>query len=117
MAHMTKIWRENRLLVIAFAIALAMTLFFAVRLAIFSLYWSDPAHRRQQMQPWMTIGYVARSWQVPKDRLARELDVVPTPGKPPTLKDIAEKKGMTVEALEAQIEAVIRELDAGKPRP
>ena len=107
---MTLISRARRrpLLFAAFACALALTLFFAVRLVLFSIYWADPKHREQPIAGWMTPGFVAHSWHVPREVM---LDLLgpPPEGAPkrPTLDDIAAERGVPVEDLIAEIEAAI----------
>jgi hypothetical protein len=66
-------------------------LFFAVRLTVFTIYWSDPAHRDQAVEGWMTPGYVARSWDVDPEVIRAALPPPPdgTPDRRPTLDAIA----------------------------
>jgi hypothetical protein len=45
-----------------FGAVTAIALLLAVSLAVDLAYWS--AHEREQAQPWMTVGYVARSWDL-----------------------------------------------------
>lgn len=51
----------------AILLVFAAVVFFVIRLAVFSIYWMDPAHRHQPLQPWMTPGYIARSYDIPRD--------------------------------------------------
>ena len=60
-----KLWATNRLLLMGFTAAFAITLFFGIRVISSAIYWNDPAHRNQTIEGWMTIRYVANSWQVP----------------------------------------------------
>jgi hypothetical protein len=41
------LWRHHRPALIGLTLALVAALFFAVRLTVFTIYWSDPAHRDQ----------------------------------------------------------------------
>jgi hypothetical protein len=63
------LWRQNRVLLVGFAFALFVTLFFAVRLVVHAVYWSQ--HRDAELAGWMTIGYVAQSYHIERDDLAR----------------------------------------------
>lgn len=94
---------------IAFVLAAAVSLFFILRLGMFWIYWSDPAHRDQPIEGWMTPGYVAYSHHIPKDVIDDTLGL--TPGRHPrkTLDDIAEESGRTVEELTILLNAVIAE--------
>ncbi len=104
-----QLWERNRIGLIAFVLAAAVSLFFVLRLGIFWVYWSDPAHRDQPIEGWMTPGYIAYSHDVPKELNADALDL--TPGRHPhtTLEDIAEESGRTVEELKILLNAVIAE--------
>ena len=114
MSALARLWQGHRAVVLAFLAAAAITLFFAVRLVVFALYWSDPAHRDQHPAGWMTPGYVARSWQVPRDDLVGALGLAPEPGRPRTLAEIAAARGAPVEAVLAEVEAALAELRAGQ---
>lgn len=100
------LWRDNKLLLGAFALALAVTLFFALRSLSFWIYWADPAHRNQAIEPWMTPRYIAHSWHVPPPVVAEAMGLKPG-GPRITVADVAEDEDMTVEALVAQIMAAI----------
>jgi hypothetical protein len=103
------LWRHHRPAVIALALALVIALGFAVRLGMSILYWSDPAHRDQQIAGWMTPGYIARSWDVPPEVIRA---VLPAPAatrrsEKPTLTRIAETEGLPLPDLIARVEAAI----------
>ena len=119
MGKLKRLWRKHRLLVTAFVLASAVTLFFALRTVLFFAYWNDPAHRNQPLEGWMTIGYVAHSWRVPADRLARALNLPPPPedGTRPPLKRLAKERGESFESFSAEIEEKIRQLRAEGPPP
>ncbi|WP_157966215.1 hypothetical protein [Oceanibium sediminis] len=100
--------RRHRLLVLAFLLAAAVTVFFGVRMTVRALYWSDPAHSDQAVAGWMTPRYVARSWDVPPEVIAEALGVpLERPRRPLTLEDIASAQGESVEAVAARVEAAI----------
>ena len=103
------LWRHHRPALIGLALALAVAILFAVRLTVFTIYWSDPAHREQAVEGWMTPGYVARSWEVDPEVIRAAL---PPPrdgatGRRPTLDAIAEAEGVPLPDLVARIEAAI----------
>lgn len=99
----TRLW-QNRLLVAAFALAAAATLFFAVRLVVFTLYWSDPTHREIHVEPWMTVGYVARSWGLKPQDLNTALGLPPSAGRPRPIGVLADEAGVPVEDLVRRVE-------------
>lgn len=114
MSVLARLWRGHRSAFLAFLAAAAVTLFFAVRLFVFALYWADPTHRDQHPAGWMTPGYVARSWQVPRDDLVGALGLLPESGRPRTLAEIAAARGAPVEAVLAEVEAALTVLRAGQ---
>ncbi|MDO8882946.1 MAG: hypothetical protein Q7V11_08315, partial [Pseudotabrizicola sp.] len=56
--------RRHPVLATLFALALALTLFFAGRFVAQVVYWSDPARQEQEVEGWMTLRYVAKSWRL-----------------------------------------------------
>ncbi len=111
---MLKLWRARPYLVTSFLLACALTLFFGVRFVSQAIYWSDPAHHNQSVQGWMTVGYVARSW----DLNGREIDAIaglPLPevkGHPQPLLEIARDRGVPVADVIAEVERAIAILKA-----
>lgn len=103
-ATIRHLWAHHRLLVIAFGLAVLLTLFFTLRLALATLYWSDPAHLQQPPERWMTPGYVAQSWQVSPQALATALGLDPDMApRRQTLDDIAVAQGRPVGTLIAEL--------------
>ncbi len=73
------LWRTNRLLVIAFAVALSLTILFGARMTASLIYWSG--HQNVPVAGWMPAGYVAKSYRV-------DIEVVRTAlGLDPDLRD------------------------------
>ncbi len=100
--------RRHPILTLTFALALVLTLFFAVRFTVQVVYWSNPDHRNQQVQPWMTVGYIGKSWGLP----AREIDAMaglppPQRGRPASLQQIARDRGVPVAEVIAQVESAL----------
>ncbi|MFN3845592.1 MAG: hypothetical protein ACK4RZ_07195 [Paracoccaceae bacterium] len=97
--------RRHPFLMLAFALALGVTLFFAGRFVVQVVYWSNPAHQNQQVQGWMTVGYIGKSWRVPP----REIEEIaglapPIKGKPLTLEQIAADRGVLVSEVVSEVE-------------
>ena len=59
---MTPLWRRHPVLLAAFVIAVALSLALAGRIVWKAVYWSQ--HREVQVEGWMTVGYVGRSWRL-----------------------------------------------------
>jgi hypothetical protein len=109
------VWREQRVLLAAAVIALLMALFFAVRLAVFALYWSE--HRDEAIAGWMTPRYIAHSWGVPPAVIGEALGLEPgvRSGPPPTLERIAAERGEPLAEVEAAVAAAIARHRAERP--
>lgn len=104
-AALARLWHEQRLVVIAFALAVALTAFFGGRMVVRAVYWSSPAHHRQMPEPWMTPGYIARSWHLPNGALDAVLG--PRDGGRRSLEEIARDRGIPVAQLLDELAAVL----------
>ncbi len=114
---MIRLWRSRPFLTTAFLLACALTLFFAVRFVVQAVYWSS--HQEEPVQPWMTVGYVARSWGLDP----RELDALaglPMPeekGHSQPLSEIAKDRKVPVEVVIEAVETAVDTLLANQPDP
>ncbi|MBO6725362.1 MAG: hypothetical protein JJ911_06835 [Rhizobiaceae bacterium] len=100
-----QLWQNNRLLLIAFTVAVALTLFFAIRTAAFFIYWSN--HQNVEIEGWMTIGYVAHSYRVPPPELQKAMGYDPRQPERRPLGRIARDTGEPLPRLIARVEAAI----------
>ncbi|MCB1383376.1 MAG: hypothetical protein KDJ73_10705 [Notoacmeibacter sp.] len=82
---------------------------FGVRFTVAYIYWSDPAHRFQQVEAWMTPGYVARSWGVERDHFMEQLDLQRGEGRL-SLSELASRKGRDVPSYLRSVEEAARKL-------
>lgn len=115
MRRLLTVFRTHPFLSAGLTLALAATLFFAVRAAMFAVYWADPAHRDQPIQGWMTPRYVAMSWDLPPEVLREALGpAMPEPGERRTLAEIAADTGIPLPRLAEQIEAAAEAHHAGQ---
>ncbi len=119
MRMIRRMWTAAPIATAILGLALVATAFFAVRLVAFWIYWSDPAHRDQVIEPWMTPRYVAHSWHVPREVMVEALgqDLEQGNGGPPNLARLAAERGVTTAELITVIEAAIEEFRATTPRP
>ncbi|MFA7248203.1 MAG: hypothetical protein WC273_01055 [Dehalococcoidia bacterium] len=94
-----------------FLLALIAAGLFAVRTVRHAIYWRQ--HQDEPIARWMTVGYVAHSYDVPPEVLLRALGV-PEP-RPPArpdrrpLGEIAAAQGKTFEEISATLRAAIDE--------
>ncbi|MFN4191915.1 MAG: hypothetical protein ACK4FR_03150 [Tabrizicola sp.] len=112
MKRFLDLWRARPVLGSAFLLACAMTLFFAGRLTVFTVYWAT--HRELPVQGWMTVGYVARSWGLDPRALDGEagLPLPEVKGRPQPLSEIARDRGVPVAEVIAEVEAAMARLKA-----
>lgn len=109
---MISLWRKRPILTSAFLLACLVTLFFSGRFVVQAVYWAN--HHEEPVRPWMTVGYIARSWGLEP----RELDAeagLPLPevkGRPQPLSEIAKERGVPVADIIAEVEAAILVLRA-----
>lgn len=116
---MRKLWRNHRWALSGFTLAVAVTLFFLVHITLRAAFWLDPAHHDMTPQPWMTVGFIAKSWELD----AAEIDAkagFPSPlegkGHPLTLIAIARTRGGPVSEVITEVEAVVLTAKAQGPQ-
>lgn len=101
-----------------FLLAAAVTLFFIVRIVMSAIYWSDPAHHNETVKPWMTVGYIAKSWHLDPREIDRIAGLPSPEGHGPwTLEQIAAARGVEVDEVISQLNAVVALLEAQNAGP
>lgn len=111
---MWQLARARPRLVMAFALAVALALFFGGRIAVRAIYWANPTHHNQAIEGWMTAGYIGRSWGVDPAELDA-LAGLPLPsvkGHPQPMVEIAADRGVPVAVVIAEVEAALKVLQA-----
>lgn len=103
----TRLWRHNKIALIAFLLAAVLTLFFSGRFVLSTVYWSDPAHRDQRIEGWMTPGYIAHSYRVPRPVVFDALGLEKPTEKRHSVQQIADQLDIPLSKLTAQILEVI----------
>jgi len=94
---MKEFWKHHKLLVVGFIAACVLTSLLLVSLIADLVYW--PKHRDAEMSGWMTIGYVAHSYNVEKEPLADALGVEMEIRRHLTLKSIADSEAIALPTL------------------
>ncbi len=90
---------------------------FGFRTVRSALYWSQ--HRDDPIERWMSVGYVARSYDVPPGALWDALGL--PPARPPSrearrpLSEIATARGQSFEQVRATLEQAIARARAAEP--
>lgn len=105
---MKRLFREHPYASSGFVLAFAVTLFFTVRVISSAIYWADPAHHNETVKPWMTVGYIAKSWDL-DPRQIDQITGLPTPeGHGPwTLQEVADARGVPIEEIISQVNAAL----------
>ena len=103
---MRQLWRRHPMTILAFGLALALSVFFATRLVRRLIYWSDPTHQNQTVEGWMTLGYIGRSWGVEPQSLGLPV----TRGQP--LIAIARDQGVPLDVIVTQLTKTLATLKA-----
>lgn len=111
---MRSLFRRHRAASAVLILSLALALFFAIRLGLGALYWSQ--HAQEPVQPWMTAGYVGRSWNLDPRAIDRVAGLPPPQGRPLTLDEIARQRGVPVADIIARVERAVAELQATRPQ-
>ena len=102
-----RIWKAAPIATVLLAVALVAGLFFSVRMTAHWIYWGDDAHRNQPIAGWMTPGYIAHSWHVPREVVIDAIDAPRCPDGPRNLDHLARDQGRPVADLVSEAEAAI----------
>lgn len=111
--HLTRLWKAAPVATAILILALFASAFFAVRSAIF--WYHNPlwVEHSQEIAPWMTPRYVARSWDVPPRELGAAIGApMPPPDGPISLRDLAALRDVPVEIVIAETKAFIASFHA-----
>ena len=109
------LWEHNRWAFIAFLVALTTLGVFGVRTISSAIYWYDPAHQDQPLAPWMTPRYVGQSYHLPRE-VIEEVFFIERGKEPPRMRvgSIAEQQGLTLEELQARLDAANAAFEAAR---
>ena len=92
-----------------------MTLFFLVRITASAVYWHNPAHHHETVKPWMTVGYIAKSWHLDPAQIDAMAGLPgPKDPGPSTMHQIAQARGVAVAEVIAQVNATVAALEKAR---
>ena len=117
---MKKLGRREWLLFLLFLLVLIVTGIFAARAVRRAAYWHE--HRDEQIRPWMSVQYVARSYRVPPPILYQSIGAVAVPRDRRPLREIAREQNRSVDTLISELQQAIVDfrkshLPGGPPLP
>ncbi|HCQ65852.1 MAG TPA: hypothetical protein DIU07_12185 [Rhodobacteraceae bacterium] len=116
--HILRYWAAAPVATLLLAVALAATAVFGVRSAVFWAHGFERIAREQPVAAWMTPGYVALSWHLPREAVIEALTLDPRAGSPrKTLADLAAERNVPVTTLIDALEAAIADHRAAHPPP
>ena len=102
---LSHLWQTQRIAVILLLISALALGVFAVRFVRVTVYFNDPRHIQEPLEPWMTPRYVGRSYDLPPEA-ARKLFRLDTGAEGrPTMGRIARDMGLTLQELQALVRA------------
>ena len=94
-------WAHHRFALLAACLGLFALLVFGGMATRQAIYWNDPGHRQQPLEPWMTPRYVARSYGLPPETMRTLLQLGEQPGtRQPTISAIAAEMGLSLPQLQ-----------------
>ncbi|SFI89274.1 hypothetical protein [Celeribacter neptunius] len=106
---------------VATAILLVATLFmagFGLRLALHAWLWRAHPPREEMLAPWMTPGFVAHNWHLPREVMIEGLALPEAPPKKRmSLKEIADEMGIPEAELMQRVQDTIDSYRAAHPPP
>ena len=74
------------------------------------IYWSQ--HQKETIRPWMTIGYVGKSWGLKPHEIDLRAGLPHPPNHPLTLTEIAKIQGIPVEDVIKNVESTVATMKA-----
>lgn len=86
-----------------FVLAACLVVFFASRVVMHQVWRNDPARAEFVVKPWMTPRFVGMRMGVPPEMLFEMLDVDGRDARRMTLAQIAEQKGLPMEAVQTML--------------
>lgn len=114
---LTYIWREHRTASVLFGVAALSFVYFLADFGMKASHFSHPENRERQLELWMPPRYVAQSWQIPRPIMFDIFELehnAPHEEIPRTVGAFLDDTGMTLEELQARVEAAKAELRAGQ---
>lgn len=97
---------RRRLYLAGFALAAVLTGFFLLRLVFTAFFWMDPDRATHAIEGWMTPRYIARTYDIAPEQMQAILQLAPGEAPRIPLQKIAFQRGIPVEALIAELEAL-----------
>ena len=102
MKTLKHLWQHHRLLLIGFSIATLVTVLFLVKFTLSVVFWSN--NQDVAIEPWMPIGFIARSYDVDRDWLANQTGIPADALRPrESIKAAADAAGISFETMRMRL--------------
>lgn len=96
------LWQHHRFLLIGFSLATLVTAGFLIKFTLSVIFWSN--NQDTEIEAWMPIGYIARSYQVDRDWLFQQTGLPREAIRPRmTIEDAANLAGMPYSEMRAHL--------------
>jgi len=96
------LWQKHRLLLLGFTLATLVTTAFLMKFVFSVVYFAN--HHDATIEPWMPIGYIARSYNVDSDWLAGQTGLPDSTFRPrESIKDAATEADISFEDMRARL--------------
>ena len=105
-------WTHQRPALIVAVAGLILAGYFAFGFLAEVIYFNDPRHQNQALQPWMTLRYVSLSYRIPPEILTDALGYAGELGGRLRVTEVAEETGMTLEEMQSRIAEAQAALEA-----
>jgi len=99
------LWQTQKVAMLLMLLAILAMAFFGFRFIRVAVYFNDPAHIQQPLEPWMTPRYVGRSYRLPPEDVRAIMQLGPPEGHPPTMEEVTHDMGISMDEMEAMIRA------------
>ncbi len=107
------VWHKHRIAGLVFCAAFLVLIFMVTQFTMKTIHFADPANQDRPLELWMPPRYVEHSWGLTKPIMFNIIGVEPgTPHEeiPHSVGEILQKTGMTLEELQAKVEAAQQNL-------
>jgi len=85
------------------AVSVAGLVWFGVGVVREAIYFAQPEHQQQDLEPWMSPRFVGKSWDLPPPTIVRIMELEPDQAQP-TLRQVTAHLGISLGELQDRVE-------------